>query len=107
MLYFSDNNHTFMEEYFDGVAGIPEIDLHGMYPDDAEQLLHSELYRFGENNQKVVRVIYGAGTGVLAKTIIESLAQNPMVSKSFVLTKYPCPLNNKNPSSVKTYVNRR
>jgi len=84
MLYFSDNNHTFMEEYFDGVAGIPEIDLHGMYPDEAEQLLHSELYRFGENNQKVVRVIYGAGTGVLAKTITESLGQNPMVSKSFV-----------------------
>ena len=51
-------------------ADIPELDLHGLYPDDA---LHKvELFLFENKDVDILRVIYGVGTGKLCEHVLET-----------------------------------
>ena len=58
-------------------AEIPELDLHGFYPDEALEKL--ELFLFDNKDKQMCRVIYGGGTGKLREVVLDSLKKHPMV----------------------------
>jgi len=59
---------------------IPTIDLHGMrHMMSALEELEKKLYTYYQQGNKICRVIYGIGEGVLAKEVQDSLTKNPMV----------------------------
>ena len=58
-------------------AKMPELDLHGFYPDEALEEL--ELFLFENKDKQMCRVIYGGGTGKLREVVLMSLTKHPMV----------------------------
>jgi DNA-nicking Smr family endonuclease len=56
-----------------------QLDLHGMYPENALQQLELFLYDQQGNDQEVVRVIYGGGKGILREKVLRYLQRHPMV----------------------------
>lgn len=58
---------------------IPQLDLHGFYPQEAIEKL--ELFLFDELNKKqdVLRVIYGGGTGRLREEVLGYLKKHSLV----------------------------
>ena len=59
-------------------ADIPELDLHGLFVKDALESLESFLFK-NYSEGKVVRVIYGGGTGKLERAVVEYLNEHPQV----------------------------
>lgn len=62
-------------------AKIPELDLHGLYPDQALEKLDIFLYQCVEKNADSARVIYGGGTGRLRDAVLERIKTYSIVSK--------------------------
>jgi len=60
-------------------ADIPELDLHGFYPDEALEKLEIFLYDNQIKTKKLLRIIYGGGTGKLCDKILSRLAEHPLV----------------------------
>jgi dsDNA-specific endonuclease/ATPase MutS2 len=58
---------------------MPTVDLHGLYPDDALQKLELFLFEYVTAREDVLKIVYGIGTGVLKKRIIECLHKHPLV----------------------------
>lgn len=60
-------------------GGVPETDLHGLYPDQAleaaEQLLHAAFSR----GDRTARIVHGKGEGRLRETIHRALKRHPLV----------------------------
>lgn len=62
-------------------AKIPELDLHGFYPDEALEKLEIFLYENLIIKEKMVRIIYGGGTGKLREVILSCLAEHKAVEE--------------------------
>lgn len=60
-------------------ADIPELDLHGFYPDEATQKLEQFLFFCYRKKIKMARVIYGGGTGKLRTVVLQYLKKHPQV----------------------------
>ena len=60
-------------------ANIPELDLHGFYPDEVIQKLEQFLFFCYKKKIKMVRVIYGGGTGKLCEVVLQYLKKHPQV----------------------------
>ena len=56
------------------------IDLHNSeLVTSALEILERELYRHFLAGEKIVRIIYGIGEGVLAAAVYDALKKNPLV----------------------------
>ncbi len=62
-------------------ADIPELDLHGFYPDEAVEKLEIFLYDNLIKKEKLARIIYGGGTGKLREIILSHLARHEAVDE--------------------------
>ena len=60
-------------------ADIPQIDLHGMYPDEA--LFEADIFLYKNSNTKILRIIYGGGRGILRTEILKYLRDQKIVRK--------------------------
>jgi dsDNA-specific endonuclease/ATPase MutS2 len=58
-------------------AEMPELDLHGFYPDEALEKL--ELFLFDNKDRQMCRVIYGGGSGKLREVVLDYLKKHPLV----------------------------
>lgn len=58
---------------------MPELDLHGLYPNEAKERVELFLYKNYQDKVKMVRLIYGAGTGKLQEVVVEYLQNHPLV----------------------------
>ena len=56
---------------------MPELDLHGFYPNEALEKL--ELFLFADRDKQMCRVIYGYGTGKLGTEVLQYLKKHPLV----------------------------
>jgi len=60
-------------------ADIPELDLHGFYPDEAIQKLEEFLFTCYQEKIKMARIIYGGGTGKLHDIVLRYLIKHHQV----------------------------
>ena len=61
---------------------LPTLDLHGMYPDEAIEKLELFLFdNFNENDEQVVKIIYGGGTGKLGEKVRDYLKNHNLVKE--------------------------
>ena len=60
-------------------ADIPVLDLHGFYPREALDKVESFVFDIYKNKQNMGRIIYGGGTGVLRREILQYLQKHPLV----------------------------
>lgn len=60
---------------------LPELDLHGLYPEDALVKLDVFLYENFNKKIQAVRVIYGAGTGRLKEEVLNFLFKHGLVEE--------------------------
>jgi len=59
---------------------MPQIDLHGLYPDDAIRKLDIFLYNdLLLKEERFARVIYGGGKGKLRSVVITFLSSHPLI----------------------------
>jgi len=64
---------------------IPTLDLHGLYPDQALEKLELFLFEnYLEGDEKIVRIVYGGGTGKLGELVRGCLEQHKLVLKTVV-----------------------
>lgn len=63
-------------------ADVPLVDLHGLYPREAEEKLEQFIFANYQVKQKTVRVVYGLGTGKLGEEILAYLQKHPLVELS-------------------------
>ncbi len=73
----SENNLKFFAAELG--AKIPEIDLHGFYPTEALEKMEMFLYDCQVRGEKMVRIIYGGGKGVLREAVLRCLKAHPLV----------------------------
>lgn len=60
--------------------GVPNIDLHGLYPEEAESkvdIFLTEHYSL----EDVVRIVYGVGEGKMKKIVLGYVRNHPMVKR--------------------------
>ena len=61
---------------------LPTLDLHGMYPDQAIDKIESFLFNnFKENDEQVIKIIYGGGTGRLGDKVRNYLDKHSLVKE--------------------------
>jgi len=61
---------------------LPTLDLHGLFPDDAINKVEIFLFdNYNQDEDNVVKIIYGGGTGRLGKQIREYLQEHEMVGE--------------------------
>lgn len=58
---------------------LPELDLHGLYPQEAEARLELFLFDAHRMRHAGARIIYGVGSGVLRRHIVSHLQNHPLV----------------------------
>lgn len=58
---------------------LPTLDLHGLYPDEALDKIDNFLYT-AAGQDGAVRIIYGGGTGVLAKAVLSYLQGHKLIA---------------------------
>ncbi len=58
---------------------LPELDLHGLYPNEAIDKIEPFLFVHAANNESTLKIIYGAGTGRLRAAVIDYLQRHPLV----------------------------
>lgn len=64
---------------------IPTLDLHGLYPNEALEKLELFLFEnYANREEKVVRVIYGGGTGRLGEAVRACLNGHKLVLKTVI-----------------------
>ena len=59
---------------------LPQLDLHGLTRGDIDTRIDQFLYECHERNQDSVRIIYGAGKGILQAETLKILNKHPLVS---------------------------
>ncbi|MFH1291856.1 MAG: Smr/MutS family protein [bacterium] len=61
---------------------LPILDLHGLYPSDALDRLEIFLFdHHDKNNEKVIRIVYGGGTGRLGEKVKGYLKNHGLVQE--------------------------
>jgi len=60
-------------------ADIPVLDLHGFYPSEALEKVEPFVCDMYKNKQDMGRIIYGGGTGVLRKEVLQYLETHPLL----------------------------
>ena len=60
---------------------MPELDLHGLYPQEALEKLELFLFDCYQNKKNKCRIIYGFGTGKLREVVLENLKNNPLIDE--------------------------
>jgi len=60
-------------------AEIPELDLHGNYPDEAVEKLEIFISDLVYKKENIGRVIYGGGTGKLREIALSRVQKSPLV----------------------------
>jgi DNA-nicking Smr family endonuclease len=60
---------------------IPELDLHGFYPDQAENKVDVFLYEHYNKGEDSIRIIYGLGKGIMEETVLAYLDNHPLVAE--------------------------
>ncbi len=58
---------------------MPELDLHGLYPNEALEKLELFIFDCYKNKENKARIIYGFGTGKLGREVIVYLEKHPMI----------------------------
>lgn len=58
----------------------PQLDLHGMRPDEADTRIDWFLDRSFAAGEKAVRIIHGKGMGILRQNLHEQLKKHPLVA---------------------------
>ena len=58
---------------------IPQLDLHGLYPQEALEKLELFLFNGLDKKQDTARVIYGGGTGRLKEEVLGCLKKHSLV----------------------------
>jgi hypothetical protein len=66
---------------FEKYGAIPELDLHGFYPDQAENKVDVFLYERYKKGEDSIRIIYGLGKGVMEETVLAYLENHPLVAE--------------------------
>ena len=65
-----------------GNNGIPVLDLHGLYIDEALEKLELFLFdNYSPRDEKVIRIVYGGGTGRLGEAVRNCLDKHKLVVK--------------------------
>lgn len=62
-------------------AEIPELDLHGNYPDVAVEKLEIFISDLVFNKENIGRVIYGGGTGKLREIVLNVVKKSQLVKE--------------------------
>lgn len=62
-------------------AQIPELDLHGNYPDEAVEKLDIFISDLIYKKENIGRVIYGGGTGKLREIVLSRVQKSPLVKE--------------------------
>lgn len=60
---------------------MPELDLHGLYRQEALEKLELFIYENFQKKENRIRVIYGFGTGKLCESVLEYLGKHPLVDE--------------------------
>ncbi len=60
---------------------IPELDLHGLFPDEINNRIDLFLYENCQKQEESVKIIFGIGKGVLRKEALSFLQNHPLVDK--------------------------
>ncbi|MBT4120980.1 MAG: Smr/MutS family protein [Candidatus Magasanikbacteria bacterium] len=60
-------------------ADIPVLDLHGLYPSEALEQVEPFVFAMHKDKQDTGRIIYGGGTGVLRKEVLNYLQKHPLI----------------------------
>ena len=60
-------------------AKIPELDLHGNYPDVAKEKMEIFISDLVFKKENIGRVIYGGGTGKLREIVLNIAKNSPLV----------------------------
>ena len=60
---------------------MPELDLHGLFPEEINNRVDLFLYENYKNKEASVKIIYGIGKGVLRKEVLSFLQNHPLVDK--------------------------
>ena len=59
---------------------LPALDLHGFYPKEALEKLELFLYENYLQQEEILRIIYGGGTGVLKEKVLQYLKNHKLVA---------------------------
>ncbi len=57
----------------------PEVDLHGMFADEARERLERAISEALAGRHDRIRIVHGKGTGVLRREVWDLLKYHPMV----------------------------
>ncbi|MFH1789575.1 MAG: Smr/MutS family protein [bacterium] len=60
---------------------LPGLDLHGLYPNDAIDKLDVFLFKNSNQDEQVLRIIYGGGTGELGEKVRAYLSNHSLVKQ--------------------------
>lgn len=60
---------------------MPELDLHGFYPNEAQEKLELFIFDCYKKQENKARVIYGFGTGKLRTVVLDYLSMHPLVEE--------------------------
>lgn len=58
-----------------------EIDLHGIYPEEALTKLDQFLYDTSQSRHQFIKIIYGIGSGTLKKSVLSYIGDHPLVEE--------------------------
>lgn len=61
--------------------GAPQLDLHGLYPEEAQSRVDQFLYENFNKKETSVEIIFGIGKGVMRRTVLDFLKTHPLVEK--------------------------
>jgi DNA-nicking Smr family endonuclease len=57
-----------------------ELDLHGLYPEEALGQLDVFLYDMFRAKKECLKVIYGIGSGTLKKSVLSYIGNHPLIT---------------------------
>jgi len=64
-------------------GSMPELDLHGLYPNEALEKLESFIFACYKKRENRAKIIYGFGTGKLREEVTGYLNKHPLVDEVF------------------------
>jgi DNA-nicking Smr family endonuclease len=58
-----------------------EVDLHGIFPEEAIGRLDRFIYDTFQTHERVIKVIYGIGSGTLKKSVLSYVGDHPLIEE--------------------------